>query len=172
MSANDTHHTGGEHYRTPAHPGTLAALGRAIWNFLYLEESVVAILYEAGEYTLGDARALDAGGKERALRQLRSSLEAREAPPELLDSLDSAIAAFSHARSEHRNALAHASPHTAGYDEDGKFRPGLALDLPGGRRLHAATPGHLLEIAHRIEDAATPLAAARRAIREYVGWGQ
>ena len=104
------------------------------------------------------------------LRGLRSSLETRGPPAEVLDSLDSAIDAFAHARREHRNALAHANPYTAGYDEDGTSPPGLALRLADDRQVHAAEPGDLHEIAHRIEDAITPLGTARDAISGIVGW--
>jgi len=170
MSANDTHTTDGEHYRTPAHPETVAALGRAIWSFLALEGIVASILYEAGVCGLDAARGLDAGDKEHALQGLRSSLAMRNAPPEVLESLDEAIKAFRHARSEYRNALAHATPYTAGRDEDGTYRPGLVLRLPDGSRLHAGEPSDLHKIAHRIEDASSALNAARRAIRDFVGW--
>ena len=77
---NDTHTTDGERYRTPAHPLVVAALGRALWNFLPLEESVVAILYEGGAMTLTDARSLMASGKEHALVDLKDRLQGEQAP--------------------------------------------------------------------------------------------
>jgi len=164
---DDTHTTDGEHYRTPAHPLVIAAIGRAMWNFLSLEESVVAILYESGAYDLSDARSLMAGGKENALRDLKSWLEARSESRELLESVQRSIDAFGHARREYRNALSHAVPFTAGYAPDGTYLPGLTLDTStGALRAHSANELH--EVAHRIEDAVDPLSDARSAVRKFV----
>ncbi len=44
---NGTHVTLGRRFRTPAHPHVLAGLGRALYCFLSLEESVTAILFDA-----------------------------------------------------------------------------------------------------------------------------
>ena|GEM_PF-5355260 len=43
---NFTFITNGVAYRTPGHPEIISVLGRVLWNFLNLEELVVAILYE------------------------------------------------------------------------------------------------------------------------------
>jgi hypothetical protein len=61
--SNATHETLGQHFRVPAHPDVLMALGRTIYNFLALEETVVAILFDAGAANLSETRALMAGEK-------------------------------------------------------------------------------------------------------------
>jgi hypothetical protein len=69
-SGDNTHSTLGRSFRTPAHPALLAALGRASYCFLSLEETVTAILYEAGAADLSTTRGKTAGDKEDALGQL------------------------------------------------------------------------------------------------------
>jgi hypothetical protein len=164
---NDTHTTDGEHYRTPAHPLLISALGRAVWNFLSLEETVVAILYEAGTHDLGEARSMMAGAKAEALRRLGPWLRQRGASHHLVSTIEVAYEAFDLARSEYRNALLHASPFTAGYEEDGTYRPGLAMTTPSGL-VDARAPLDLHSLAHRIEDAIDPLSAARMGVGEFV----
>jgi hypothetical protein len=126
---DDTYTTLGRHFRTPAHPDVLAALGRAVYCFLSLEEGVTAVLYEAGAADLSTTRAEMAGGKEQALRDLAD---------QVATVLDKAAAAFHVARSTIRNELLHAHPFTAGRDDSGTYLPGLgytAKDGSHGRRL-------------------------------------
>lgn len=63
----------GRHFRTPAHPDVLLALGRAHYTFLSLEETVVAILYDAQFMGLDQSRVLMAGGKVDMLRRWPSA---------------------------------------------------------------------------------------------------
>lgn len=159
---NNTHTTDGEHYRTPGHPAIIAALGRAMWNFLNLEETVVAILYEAGQMGLSEARSLPAGGKEAELKHLLRIVEAaKESAPDVVPALATAIDAFARARKEYRNALAHAHPFTVGYDDHGAYLPGVGHTSRGRYRQLAGAPSDLHEMAHRIEDAIDPLSKAR-----------
>jgi hypothetical protein len=145
----------------------VSALGRAVWTFLSLEESVVAILYEGGHSDLGSARSGTAGGKESALKGLRQQLKDEGASLDILAALDAGIEAFPHARVEWRNVLSHAHPFTAGYEEDGTYLPWLGFtDRKGHYRTVALDANDLLEIAHRIEDAISPLGSARRAVRQ------
>lgn len=81
-----THVTLGLRFRTPAHPHVLAALGRALYCFLSLEESVTAILFDAGAATLPMTRAKMAGDKEQAIvdladRYRSSPIVGREVKP-------------------------------------------------------------------------------------------
>ena len=151
----------------------IAALGRALWNFLSLEESVVAILHEAEFQALDEARRGTAGSKESALRGLRNKLNEQGAPADVIDEVDRGIEAFSAARSEWRNAISHAHPFTAGYAEDGTYLPGLSYTPPRGvHRTIARNAADLHQIAHRIEDAIDPLSDAREAVRVYVGYSE
>ena len=161
---NNTYTTDGEHYRIPAHPRMIAALGRAMWSFLSLEETAVAILHEVGTYNLTRARALMAGGKEKALKLALTELRRQGAPSTALKALEIGIEAFSLAREEYRNALTHAGIFTAGYDEDGTYLPGIALKGNGDheRMIHDASELHAE--AHIIEDCSTALGEARTAI--------
>jgi hypothetical protein len=76
-SGDNTHSTLGRSFRTPAHPALLAALGRASYCFLSLEETVTAILYEAGRGAadLSTTRGKMAGDKEDALGQLAKNTD-------------------------------------------------------------------------------------------------
>ena len=94
MTTDDTRHTLGRAFRTPAHPQVLAALGRALYSFLSIEESVAAILYEAGDCTLPKARAKMAGAKKQALTQLASKYRTSAAGGAVADSLDKAAHSF------------------------------------------------------------------------------
>jgi hypothetical protein len=169
--SNDTHTTDGEQYRIPAHPDIISALGRAVWNFLCLEESVVAVLYEPGTYDLPAARSLMPGGKENALVDLKSWLGRQGASNDVLDAAQTAIEAFRLARREYRNALLHASPFISGYDENGTYLPGLVLSGPTGQRF-AHSAGDLHAEAHHIEHAIDPLSNARTAIRRFAGFAE
>ncbi|MBP3978497.1 hypothetical protein [Microbacterium sp. BLY] len=161
------HVTLGRKFRTPAHPDVLVALGRAQYTFLSLEESVTAILYDAGAATLPETRGKMAHAKGQALRDLAATY--REHPDGLAvaESIDAAFAAFDHARDVVRNKLSHAHPFTAGQDAHGSYLPGLAYTAKDGKswRTLAATPEDLLNFATEIERAITPLGAARRAVK-------
>lgn len=163
---NDTFTTDGERYRFPAHPQMVSALGRALWNFLALEEIVVAVLYESGAHSLNDARSMMAGPKEKAMQALRDAWSRQAAPASVIEALDGAISAFGLARSEHRNALGHAHPFTAGYDDDGTYLPGLNFVTSTGSS-SAADARALHHLAHQIEEAIDPVSAARSAVNGY-----
>lgn len=165
---NDTHTTDGERCRIPAHPRMIAALGRAMWNFLSLEETAVAILATVGTHSLTRARALMAGGKEKALRRAQAELQAKGAPPDVLTAMQRGIGAFGLARSEYRNALAHAGLFTAGYDDDGTYLPGIALKGDSGseRLIRDATELHAE--ARVIEDCSAQLGEAKVAIDAFL----
>lgn len=165
---NDTHTTDGEHYRIPAHPRMIAALGRAMWNFLSLEETAVAILAEVGTHNLTRARALMAGGKEMALKRALTELRRRGAPPTVLKALEKGIEAFALACSEYRNALAHAGLFTAGYDDDGTYLPGIALKGDSGAERMIRDASELHAEAHAIENCSAYLGEARTAITAFL----
>jgi hypothetical protein len=165
---NDTHTTDGEHYRIPAHPRMIAALGRAMWNFLSLEETAVAILAEVGTHNLTRARALKAGRKEKALKLALTDLRRRNAPPAVLKTLERGIDAFALARAEHRNALAHAGLFTVGYDEDDIYLPGVALKGDTGTERMIRDASELHGEAHAIEDSHALLGEARAAINVFL----
>lgn len=71
MSEHESkYETLGQHFRTPAHPDVLLALGRVMFNFFGLEETVAAILYEAGVSDLSTTRGKMAKAKQRDLESL------------------------------------------------------------------------------------------------------
>lgn len=168
MIENDTHTTDGFHYRTPAHPLMIAALGRAMWNFISLEEEAVAILAEVGTTTLGAARKLQAGEKESWLRRTLKELRDLGASQELLDSLKLGIDEFGIVRSHYRNGLAHAGLFTVGYEADGTYLPGMSLDPKGADKLIISEASELHALAEEIEDSGSGLGKARRAIIEFL----
>ena len=145
----------------------VSALGRAIWNCLSQEETVVAILVEAGQMSVSKARSGDAGEKEAGLKQLRKRLNDENARPDVLEALDAGIEAFNQVRKQARNALSHAHPFTVGYDEQGAYHPGLAHTSRGVERRLADGPAELLDLAHEVEEAIEPLSRARDAVRKH-----
>jgi hypothetical protein len=165
---NDTHTTDGVHYRTPSHPKMIAALGRAMWNFIAVEEQAAAILHEVGTLDLSDARALDAGGKQNELGRARKDLRRRGAPKELLDQFKQGIEEFGFARSQYRNGLAHAGQFTVRYDEDGTYRPGMSLQPKGEKKLVIKDARELHAVAKAIEDLGSGIGQARRSIVEFL----
>jgi hypothetical protein len=162
-----THVTLGRNFRTPAHPRVLAALGRALYCFLSLEESVTAIMFDAGAATLPMTRGKMAGAKEQALADLAERYRASVSGAAVADSLDAAVTAFRTARKSVRNELLHAHPYTAGEDASGNYLPGLAYTARDGRswRTVSSTPEDLLDLATEVERATYPLSAAREAVR-------
>ena len=132
-SQNGTHITLGRQFRTPAHPQVVAALGRALYCFLSLEESVTAILFEAGVATLPESRAKMAGPKEEDLDDLAGQYRSVVSGVVVADALDLAVLEFRKARKSVRNILLHAHPYTAGEDGEGNYLPGLAYTAPDGQ---------------------------------------
>lgn len=162
--SDSTHTTLGRQFRTPAHPDVVAALGRALFNFLSLEETVSTILHEAGVAQLPTTRAKMAGGKEASLQDLADSYRSAANGLDVADALDVAVAAFRTARESIRNELMHAHPFTAGTDLDGNYMPGLAYTAKDGQswKTVSRSPNDLLDLAKAIEEAITPLNAARQ----------
>lgn len=165
--ADGTHVTLGRRFRTPSHPDVLLALGRAQYNFLSLEETVTAILYEAGVATLPETRGKMAGTKEKELRKLAERYRAHALGGEIAALLDTAAGAFSMAREVVRNKLSHAHPYTAGRDSEGNYLPGLGYTVSDGSSWTtlSSTPEDLLGLAADVEKAISPLGHARRAVR-------
>ena len=139
-----------------------------MWSFLSLEETAVAILAEVGTHDLTRARALMAKGKEMALKRALTDLRRRGAPRTVLDALERGIDAFAIARSEYRNALAHAGFFTAGYDEDGAYMPGIVLKGDSGTERMIRDASELHAEAHAIEDCSAHLGEARAAITAFL----
>lgn len=168
-SRDSTHETLGYRYRTPAHPEVIAALGRAVYNFLSLEETVSAILYEAQGTPLPETRSKMAKRKEDGLRSLAKKYAATPAGVEVAELLRKAAKALEEAREVVRNRVLHAHPYTAGEDADGEYLPGLAYTAQDGKSWQyiAQTPSDLLDLAARVEEAIDPLANARQAVKEF-----
>lgn len=162
---DDTHVTLGRSFRTPAHPDVLSALGRAQYTFLSLEETVTAILYDAGAATLPETRGKMASAKEDALEQLADKYRQRD-ESDIADLLDDARRALKDTRRSVRNKLSHAHPYTAGKDVTGNYMPGLAYTVRDGSSWEtlAETPDDLLDLATEIEKVIDPLGAARQAV--------
>lgn len=158
---NGTYHTLGRDFRTPAHPDVLTALGRALFNFLNLEEYIPGIIYIATGEGLSETRGKTAHRKEQALTNLARRYEAAGLP-EIADDLRTAVQAFSVAREEIRNRLLHAHPYTSGSDSEGAYLPGLAHTFKDGDRwiTLSETPEELLDLATGIEKALSPLSTA------------
>ncbi|MBD8519223.1 hypothetical protein [Plantibacter sp. CFBP 8804] len=163
-----THVTLGRYFRTPAHPDVLVALGRAQYTFLSLEETVTAILYEAGVATLPETRGKMAGDKEQALQKLAARYRQHPDGALTAELLDTAVAAFRKARELVRNKLSHAHPYTAGKDTDGNYLPGLGYTVKDGTSWEtlSSTPEDLLDFAAEVEMSISPLNAARMAVRD------
>jgi hypothetical protein len=165
--SRDGHETLGRSFRTPAQPEFVEALGRAVFNFLYLEEIVSTIVNEAGASSSpSETRRSAAEGKVKALRKLEGRYRRHPRGAEAADALKAATDVFEEQRQEVRNALLHAHPFTAGTDEHGNYLPGLAHTEGSGRawRTVASSPEDLLDLAARIETALDPLNTARMAV--------
>lgn len=83
-----------------------------------------------------------------------------------MTALENSIDAFSTARKEYRNALAHAVPYTVGLDANGKYQPGLKMH---GKEIHhdVQNSSDIHRIAQKIEETVNSLNNARFAIIEY-----
>jgi hypothetical protein len=164
---NDAHTTDGRHYTIPAHPEMIAAIGRVVWTFLTLEETAVAILFETGTHSLGDARQLTMGKKETALKGARKRLSDENAPAEVLQLMDRGRQAFRRARLDYRNPLCHAGLFTVGYEDDGTYLPGVSLKSVRGKRQHICDAEAMHAMALSLEGCCTELNQARTAVREF-----
>jgi len=168
VSEDERHTTLGRAFRTPAHPDVLAALGRALFSFLSLEETVTAILYEAGAASLPETRGKMAGAKEAAMQDLADRYRSASGGVAVAETLDAAVAAFRHARQSVRNELLHAHPFTAGNNSAGNYLPGLAYTAKDGQswKTISRSPQDLLDLAAAVEVALDPLNAARDVVRK------
>ena len=116
---DEAHTTLGRRFRTPAHPDILSALGRALYCFLSLEESLTAVIHDAGAGDLSETRSKMAGEKQRALKKLATRYRAASNGAQVPAILDAAAVAFGEAREYVRNELLHAHPFTVGYYQMG-----------------------------------------------------
>lgn len=164
---DSTYVTLGQRFRTPAHPRVVAALGRAVYSFLSLEELVTAILDDAGAAPVSESRAKMAGGKEKGLIALAERYRASPSGQTVAGSIDKAVEAFRVARQSIRNELLHAHPYAEGEDAAGNYLPGLARTAIDGKswKLVSRTPEELLALATQIELAIDPLSEARSAVQ-------
>ena len=164
---DETHTTLGRRLRTPAHPDVIAALGRALFCFIDLEETVTAILYDAGVATLPMTRAKIEGGKELALLDLADRYRLSPAGVDIAYALDAAVAAFGDARRSIRNELLHAHPFTTGIDASARYMPGLAYTAKDGKpwKTVSRSADDLLDLAGSIEEALEPLNSASNLCR-------
>jgi len=162
---NSTFITNGVTYRTPGHPEIISALGRALWNFLCLEEQVVAILYEGQFMELEASRKLMAAGKGKKLKKLKNKLFRESAPKELIATLEVAYNDFCLVTDNYRNALSHATPYTARYNADGVYIPGLVANIPHTVNLESQEVGN---IALEIEKAIDSISLARSLVLLHV----
>jgi hypothetical protein len=158
---NNTHTTNGVKYRIPSHPDIIAALGRVVWNFLYIEEAVVAILFLSNEKTLEAARSLMAGQKTTALRALHTNLSINNAPQDLLDALKDATYRFEIITREIRNPVFHSGLFTAGYSDEGVLLPGMQLVDKDNKRTNLSAPDQIHTLALDIEKTMDSLSLVR-----------
>jgi hypothetical protein len=128
-----------------------------------MEETVTAILYDAGAESLSESRAKDAGKKEAALKNLADAYRVKPGSEDLGEAIDVAAIAFRRARRSITNVLLHAHPFTASEDSSGRYLPGLAYTAPDGEswRTVSQKPQDLLDLATQIEKALDPLNDAR-----------
>ena len=158
---NNTHTSNGVKYRIPSHPDIIVALGRVVWNFLYIEEAVVAILFLSNEKTLEAARSLMAGQKTNALRALHAKLSTNNAPQDLLDSLKDATDKFEIITREIRNPVFHSGLFTAAYSDEGVLLPGMQLVDKYNKKTDLTTPDQIHTLALNIEKTMDSLSLVR-----------
>lgn len=161
---DNTFVTNGITYRTPGHPEIISAIGRALWNFLNLEEQVVAILSEGKFMSLEESRKLMAAGKAKKLNKFKNKLLRESAPSELIIALQVAYDEFNYVTQCYRNAISHASPYTARYEDDGTYIPGISLFTNMPVNIESVGVG---DIAMEIEKAIDSLSNARTLVFEY-----
>jgi hypothetical protein len=145
----------------------LEALGRVLFNFISLEETISTTIYEAGAGDLSATRSLTAHGKQELMGQLAKRYRRQAGGEVVADVLDTAAKAFGHVRKTIRNEVLHAHPFTAGVDSEGDYLPGIGYTARDGKswKTVARTPEDLLALAHEVEVAIGPLNAARAAVR-------
>lgn len=167
---NDTHTTDGEHYRIPAHPRMIAALGRVVWNFLSLEEAVAIVLTQAGELTLDQARALGGARKATALTgKALPALQAKSAPADLVELLEHATSTFQRLCDDYRNGILHGGMFTAGFDDDGTYLPGISFTTKAGDRQGLDDAASVHAIAHEIEECSGEFGQVRERLNAFLG---
>lgn len=112
--ANDAHTTLGRTFAIPADPDMLTAMGRALYNFLYLEELLTAVIHYAGAADLSITRGKMAHEKQQALEQLAGRYRKASNGAEAADEVDAAATAFGEVRTRVRSELLHAHPQAQG----------------------------------------------------------
>jgi hypothetical protein len=136
-------------YRTPGDSEFTEALGWVIWNFLYLEEVIVAWLCRLRpDMPVNHWRRYVAGEKGE---QLRKALQGRELDHELDGDLTRWLCDYSKLVKDARNATAHG--HAVTLEQGGPdWRPALAhTDRQGEEWLIARSPDDLHRKAAGIE---------------------
>jgi hypothetical protein len=138
-----------------------------LYCFLALEETVTAILYDAGHADVSVARGMMAGRKSAELRRLAERYRGPGGDTGIAAVVDTGLDAFDAARKEVRNQLLHAHPFTSEPDQEGQYVPGFGYTAADGSswKTIARTPADLLDLATEIEQAIDPLNAARTAVR-------
>jgi hypothetical protein len=137
------------HYRTPGNSEFVEALGWAVWNFLYLEETIIRWLWLlAPGKSLSQWRSDTAFGKGV---ELGREAKAAHLPPELYADIQTWLRRYEAMVADARNGIMHAHAYTVSNGPDG-WVPGLNYtDGKGSEHRIAESPAELHAIAGRIE---------------------
>lgn len=137
-------------YRTPGNSEFVEALGWCLWNFLYLEETIVRWLWLLKpEVSLSEWRKKRAFGKGIELGHAVKSVVGL--PDDLRGDLEAWLTRYEAAVKSIRNTAAHAHAFTVAAGPDG-WLPGLAYTDPEGHSsILAQSPDDLHARAAQIE---------------------
>jgi len=154
-------------YRTPGNSEFVEALGWCVWNFLYLEETIVRWLWLLRpEVSLADWRKHPAFEKGIELGRV---VKHSELPEDLRRDVKAWVARYQDAVVDIRNAVAHGHAFTESTGPDG-WKPGLAYtDADGRGSVVARSPQDLHEVAARIEALMLDLAGMEPRVQSALG---
>jgi hypothetical protein len=136
-------------YRTPGNSEFVEALGWAVWNFLYVEETVIRWLWLLQPYrSLSEWRSNTAFGKGV---ELGRAAKAAALPGDLYADIQGWLRRYESMVDDARNAIMHAHAYTVSNGPEG-WLPGLShTDQHGREHRIAESPDDLHELAGKIE---------------------
>ena len=136
-------------YRTPGNSEFVEALGWAVWNFLYLEETIVRWIWLLEPKS--DLSGIRAGTAFTKGVELGRAAKGAGLPDDLYIDLQTWLRQYEVMVDRGRNALTHAHAYTEEHGPDG-WKPGLAYTDPD-RQQHilARSPEDLHVAAEAIE---------------------
>lgn len=161
---NGPNHTDNHYYRIQSEPKVISALGRVLWNTLYVEDLLSCLLRDAGR-DMKEMRTLSSAPKVAELNALKSEVAGWGAPDLLLGNVQRAIDTFNYCRKLYKDAIAIEKVYFEGRANADQSH--TELKLASAKRRYIKDAENLHRIAGEIEDAINPINTARIALSDY-----